>query len=354
MPTDADAVEAAAWFNGIGFSFGLDLLHKALDTVAMDELYDNVVAYLDGLPQWDGVERVCKVCIDGMGADDREWSRRMGELLIDSLVLRAYRPGSKVDTMPIFQQRNEGTFKSTFLAELVGGVEGRVFSDCVGDYSNLKQFVEQLGPNWLLEDGELTKLKTKEMEFVMKTLSSQVDEVRMAYGKRTIEKPRQCVIVGTTNQEEFLSSTNQNRRCPSLKVRRADVKWVKENRDQIFAEGVYRFKNGTAKPYIETEELKLQYQEAAQFVETEAWEDKVAAWLEGRNEFGESGEKDSVTTGEIAINVLGMAPATVGRGMQMRIAAVLRKLGWDRKTVWEEGRPVKKFFKVVRVSDEIF
>ena len=40
--------------------------------------------------------------------------------------------------------------------------------------------------------------------------SASVDTFRESYGRRTRDVPRQCVFVGTTNQDEYLKDTTGN------------------------------------------------------------------------------------------------------------------------------------------------
>ncbi|MCK8788284.1 virulence-associated E family protein, partial [Roseomonas sp. NAR14] len=69
---------------------------------------------------------------------------------------------------------------------------------------------------------------------------------RPPYGKAYVNRPRQCILVGTTNAEEWLSDTTGNRRFWPLACRHADVPWIREWRNQLWAEAAAREAAGEA------------------------------------------------------------------------------------------------------------
>ena len=52
--------------------------------------------------------------------------------------------------------------------------------------------------------------------------------------------PRQCVMIGTTNDTDYLRDATGNRRFWPIKCEFVDLEWLKENREQIWAEAAYR------------------------------------------------------------------------------------------------------------------
>lgn len=98
-----------------------------------------------------------------------------------------------------------------------------------------------------------------EMNTVKQFLSKEDDIYRAAYGRRTKKHLRQCIIVGTTNEDEYLKDYSGNRRFWPVdlkgKGRRKDV-WrdLPGEVPQIWAEAVARYRLG--EPLILSEEAE--------------------------------------------------------------------------------------------------
>lgn len=73
-------------------------------------------------------------------------------------------------------------------------------------------------------------------------LSRTHDKARMAYDRREREVPRQCVIVGTTNDSRYLRDTTGNRRFWPVAVQGFDLDALR--RDQLWAEAAAREAEG--------------------------------------------------------------------------------------------------------------
>lgn len=196
-----------------------------------------VKEYLKGLPEWDGVSRVSRLFVDVLGAADTELNRKLAELVFTAAVRRIMNPGEKYDYCVILHGP-EGSYKSTLFAVM----GGKWFSDSITSIEG-KQGMESLEGVWIAELSELSGLKKSEVEQQKKFISSQVDKFRPAYARRVEYHPRQCVMVGTTNEDLFLKGVNaRNRRMPVVEIdpelrKYPDPRgWLLEHRDQLWAE----------------------------------------------------------------------------------------------------------------------
>ena len=156
--------------------------------------------------QWDGVPRVDTLLQDYFGAVDSLYTREAMRKTLVGAVARILNPGVKFDTMLILSGR-QGLGKSTFFRFL--GMEW--YSDSLGTFEG-KDAAELLQGYWIIEAGELTGMTKSEMNAVKQFLSKCDDIYRASYGRRTEKHPRQCIIVGTTNNQEFLTDVTGNRR----------------------------------------------------------------------------------------------------------------------------------------------
>ncbi len=87
------------------------------------------------------------------------------------------------------------------------------------------------------------------MNAVKQFLSKKTDVYRAPYGRRTAEYPRSCIIVGTTNDTEFLKDRTGNRRFWPVDTGKQPVtknvfKQLPEEVDQIWAEAFMRYRIG--------------------------------------------------------------------------------------------------------------
>jgi predicted P-loop ATPase len=112
-----------------------------------------------------------------------------------------------------------------------------------------KEAYEQVQGVWLMEVGELAGMRKSEAETIKLYISKQRDRFRPAYGRRLQEFPRQCVFIGTTNEEQFLRDATGNRRfwvvdTPNDPTRALWEELTPDTVRLIWAEAVELFKKG--------------------------------------------------------------------------------------------------------------
>lgn len=225
---------------------GKEKISDALKNVANTHGYHPVRDYLNGL-KWDGVKRLERLLTDVLGAADTRLNREIPKLIFKAACRRIFKPGEKFDYFVVLQGP-EGCGKSS-LFSLMGG---EWFSDSVVTIEG-KEGMEAVQGAWIIEIGELIGVKKSAVESVKSFISREVDSYRPAYGTVKEKRPRQCVLVGTTNEELFLRGiTTGNRRQPVVEIR-PELRKVKEEvreyvstwRDQLWAEAMELHKEGT-------------------------------------------------------------------------------------------------------------
>ncbi len=201
---------------------------------------------------WDGVERVDGLLIRYLGAEDSAYTRAVTRKALTAAVARVFRPGIKFDYMLTIRGK-QGIGKSQLIARLAGPWFSDSFSTMQG-----KEAYEQVRRAWIIEVGELAGMKRAEAETIKLFISKREDQYRPAYGKQVEVYPRQCIFVGTTNENEFLRDPTGNRRfwvvdTPNS-ASRVDFRpeLTDEVVHQIWAEAYQRFRQGE-KLYLEDE-----------------------------------------------------------------------------------------------------
>lgn len=220
-----------------------DKIKDAVQSIFTEHRFHPVRDYLNGL-RWDGVERLDRLIIDYIGAEDTALTRAMTRKHFCAAVARVMRPGCKYDYCLILTGP-EGIGKSTLL-NVMGG---EWFNDSLVTMEG-KQGMESLRGAWLIELGELSSIKRSDVEQVKGFISRRDDIYRPAYGTVVERHPRQCVFCGTTNETHFLKGDTGNRRFWVVRVepelrKHGDIKQaVTDDRDQLWAEAVQRWKEG--------------------------------------------------------------------------------------------------------------
>lgn len=205
--------------------------------------YHPVREYLQGL-KWDGKKRAEKLFIDYLGAEDTEYVRTVTRKMMTAGVARIMRPGCKWDYM-LTLTGAQGIGKSTLFRKLGKGW----YDDSLTNVSN-KDAYDQIQGVWIVEMAELTATRRADVEAVKQFISRQVDSYRKAYGEFKNDYPRECIFVGTTNDDAFLVDKTGNRRFWAVEVGRDKPRksvWddlTSDEVDQMWAEAKRWYERG--------------------------------------------------------------------------------------------------------------
>jgi predicted P-loop ATPase len=328
-------------------------IKDALLTAASERVFHPIKDYLEGLPVWDGTERVDRLLIDYLGAEDNPYTRAIMRKTLVAAVARIYEPGIKFDYILVLNGP-QGIGKSTFFAKL----GGKWFSDSltVSDMRD-KAGAEKLQGYWILELGELAGLRKIDVETVKSFITRTDDKFRQSYGINVESHPRQSVIVGSTNSTSgFLRDVTGNRRFWPVRVNHGKKKvWEMTDIDQIWAEALEKYKAGEPLILIGEEE-KMAYEEQRDAMEADDREGLVEQYLEkplpdkwhkmdiyerrsylsGESEFGETipegaNIRTRVCCLEIWCECFGKERNAIRRADSYEIEGILMRLGgWKR------------------------
>lgn len=290
---------------------------EAVSVVAHDHTFHPVRDYLGKL-KWDRVPRLENWLTDVLGVQPSEYSAKVGKRWLISAVARVMKPGCKADSVMILEG-GQGEGKST----AVGILGGEWFMDTpfvLGD----KDSFQAIRGKWLVELGELDSFNKAESTKAKQFFSASTDTYRESYGRRTNDVPRQCVFVGTTNQEEYLKDATGNRRYWPVYCNKVDLEKVREIRDQLWAEAVFCYESGDIWWVTKDESWMFAEAQDERFVVDE-WEGLILTWLE------ESQIGETATGNDILSQALKLDYGHWGKPEQMRVGAIMHRLGWRKK-----------------------
>ena len=323
----------------VGMRIGSSDLHDAVLQVAKENAFHPVRDYLMTL-EWDGVERIDSVADEILDAERSTLNMALMRRWFTSAVARAFEPGCKVDTVLILRGP-QGRRKSTFFKTLAAPW----FIDTAIDVTN-KDAMMVLRRAWIIEWAELEALKrAREASAVKSFLTSSVDTYRPSYGRSVVDVPRSCVIVGTTNDPEFLIDDSGARRFWPLIVGVINQALAAEWRDQLWAEAVHLYRKHMEtrhpltgeSPYQwwlmddETDSLKAVHEE---HTVKDPWEVRVGEWA--------NAQVHLFTISEVLDKAVEKPRGQQTRADQLRVGAILRSLGYQKRRpdkhrpwVWE-------------------
>lgn len=232
-------------------------VRQMLTAIGQENKIDSALEYFDSLT-WDGQPRLENFLINCVGVEDSDYSRLLTKKQFVAIVARQYEPGKKKDEALILSGL-QGIGKSLFLSQVCPHEDW--FVDKIKNLDS-KDVVMDIAGKIIGEFSELSGLSKAEVETVRNFLSAQKDTIRKPYGHDSDDYKRRIVFFGTTNDTEILNDPAGNRRFWVLQCRRkitdfvAVLKWIEENRDQLWAEAVYYYKQGYS-IYLTPEEKKL-------------------------------------------------------------------------------------------------
>ena len=289
---------------------------EAVSVVAHDHAFHPVRNYLNKL-EWDRVPRLDTWLTTVMGVAQSGYSAKVGKRWMISAVARVMRPGCKADSVMILEG-GQGEGKSTALS-ILGGDWFMDTPFALGD----KDGFQAIRGKWIIELGELDSFNKAESTKAKQFFSASTDTYRESYGRRTNDVPRQCVFVGTTNQDEYLKDATGNRRYWPVACTRVDLEQLREIRDQLWAEAMFCYEAGEIWWVNRDETAMFSEAQDERFVVDE-WEGPILNWLE------ESQIGETTSGSEVLASALKLDFGHWGKPEQMRVGAIMHRLGWRR------------------------
>jgi predicted P-loop ATPase len=252
--------------------------------------------------------------------------------MLIAAVRRVRQPGCKFDEMPTFESQ-QGKDKSSALAVLA--VEEDWFSDDLPLTADSKKLIEQTRGRWIVEVADLSGMRKADIEHLKSLLSRRRDSSRMAYGRLPVEKPREFIIVGTTNEDEYLKDLTGNRRYWPVMTPKWDLAALKRDRNQLWAEVAESEATGES---IRLDPSLWDAAAAEQQKRTisEPWIDQIGGIL---------GDRKGKISSTDAWEILGLPAGQRTQQHNGRFGVAMRALGWKRTRVSIDGKVVTGYVR---------
>ncbi len=247
-------------------------LIEAIQTVAHTRRFHPVREMLQGL-KWDGTSRIDKWLIHVLGEKPvtwidqdgvtreptilpamREYLEIVGRCWLLGMVNRVMDPGCKFDYCPVLE--GVGGLRKSTMVEILAG--SQYYSDTPFEVGRGKEAQEQVQGLWVYEIAEMTHFSKAEVGAIKAFISSKVDRYRVAYGTTVGTFPRQCVLVGTTNENTYLRDRTGNRRFWPIPVRHViNTEYLIKYREQLLAEAYTVYLQGAIYTPTPNQEKRL-------------------------------------------------------------------------------------------------
>lgn len=329
--TDTDYTQLRVWLETVGNCDPIpqDMIRAAALLVAERHRMDTAQVWIESL-KWDGVERIEQFCPRYWGTIDDSYTRAVGLYLWTALAGRIVSPGCQCDMVPVLIG-GQGIGKSRGVQAMAPAVE---------HYAELRldeaddAIARRMRGVLVAELAEMRGLRSAEIERTKAFITRTQEKWVPKYREFATVYPRRFVIVGTTNDEEFLPTDTEHRRWLPLHTRGVEVPSIVRDREQLWAEGLVRYATDGVH-WSGVDALAKPAREMA--ASPDNWEELIAAWL------GDA-ERPHIRLHDVLTNAVGLDPRTTTRAHELRAGRVLRSMGYVRK-VQRQGAVLQKVWE---------
>jgi putative DNA primase/helicase len=292
--------------------------------------YDPIQEWLTGLPETDPADLQRDLLdtwlIRYAGAEDTPYTRFISRLLIVSMVQRGMLPGCQYRYVVVLE--GEEDLGKTKLLRVLGDRWHQEFPKTVEG----KEAYMQLQGYWLVELGELDALKPAQETRIKMFISQQMDVWVPKYENDAIERPRRAILVGTTNEREYLKGEHGNTRyLPIFLPGPIQHDAVAKVRHRLFTQAKHFLADHPEDWWCIPAEAAEQVTWARKMrKEPSVFEEPVRKLVHGQQE---------CTVAEL-LERLSIPKDRWTKRLEMEIGAALTDVGWYRHVEWDP--PTKK------------
>ncbi len=330
------------FFLEIAEEFDIDLSEAKAARLAVrlarKQSYSPVRDYLDALPDGDS-EFLDTLAERYLGNSDPFCALLLRRTLI-AAVARIYDPGCQHDAITILHG-GQGWKKSSFWRTLASA---KYFDDTMADATEKDEKLKLIR-YWILEYSEFqSAFRRKDIDQMKSFITCRKDSLRKPYGRDMEDFPRTCLLVGSTNEAEFLRDATGERRFWVIPISgEIPLELVESERDSIWAaakSAYFSADAATRRWWLEREEIRTLEDSTARFKTVDPWEEEIDSAI---------ADLTSIPCAELWEKV-GVEPRNRDRKLAARIAGIMRQRGWTNEGA--KGAKGKRLWRKVENNNE--
>lgn len=317
----------------------LETVHEAVRGVSYRSPVHPLRERLEGL-EWDGTLRLTDWLHTYLGAEKNDYHAAVGPMFVTAMVARIFEPGCQANYMLVLEGP-QGILKSQACRALAGPY----FSDHLPPLSSDEvRLSAHLRGKWLIEVPELSAFSRADASALKSFITRQEEIFIPKYAHVEVRELRQCVFIGTTNDDQYLKDDTGGRRFWPVRCGVISLDNLRRDRDQLFAEAVWAY-HQDAKWWPDAAfEARFIKPVQDQRLWVDAWANPVRAWLDrqvANHTNGAAPGKLMLPLAAVAEGALGLNVSRFNQAEQRRLSAVVRGLGWtlrhtNKGNQWEQ------------------
>lgn len=310
---------------------GKELARDAVELLGQGHAFDSAIVWLSGLPPWDGMDRVSTFLEWYFNApttneDMKAYLRAVSRYWWTAAAGRILVPGCQADMVPVLVSAREGMGKTRGLELLPPSPEQYVTVDLTARDADLAR---RMRGRLVVEINELRGLHSRDGAAIRSWVTERHDTWIPKYQEFAKAIPRRSVVVGTSNDLQFLEAlgAGANRRWLPCEIGVVDREGLARDRLQLWAQAREEFRRGGV---AWSEVMGLAEAQRGRFELSDAWSDEVERWLEKEKPEG------AFSARELILGI-GLDPRNIKRAEQMRLAEIMKRLGFRKNRLMVDG-----------------
>jgi len=306
------------------------LVTDAITSMSYQDRRNSAKDYFLSL-KWDGAPRMEDFFCNAYGAADTPLNQAISRYFFSSIMARFFGReldpiyGNKVDSMVVIEG-DQGIAKGMGLKHLISEKWHYEASKDIKD----KDFFQDMKGKIIAEVAELDIFDRQGVKTLRRVLTCQVDRLRVSYGRESEDFDRACIFVGTTNETEYLEDDKGNRRFLPITATKVDINYIRDNREQLFAEALEYYRENVSHWWSMPKDLKAEHEKRMVQTVADEYQNSIERWLK------DSYHSKEIQISDIWVKCFEQDLAKLTRKNRDDVANALRAIGWINKVVWDK------------------
>ena len=212
--------------------------------------------------EWPNTYREFAIAL-GQDPDD-DYQLEVVKLLVRGVVARSMYPGCDFPYCIIITSPHQGAGKGHTLKALAGSYHSQLLVSMFGGFDADRKLVEKFRGKSVVEIGEFSGVQGRTLDTLKSLITDATHAgVRMAFGREAQDWPMTAILVGTTNNTEFLTD-DEHRRHPVIAIpdgHYIDLGWLRDNVWKLWQHAKWEFVNA-----LETFEARGEYPDHLEWI----------------------------------------------------------------------------------------